>query len=163
MAKEQEELEQMVAGLSIATGPGVANQACLCGKLIPVVGNTRPWHSGIVNYNECLCADCRKEFADFARIVCLGCKSLHVFLQPQKARTGFEFLAKTHYHIDRCSSCDAAATSAPVLEHLRYCRDQGKPTNVDVDIVQEAEQKILQGAAAAATMRAELQGAFPTS
>lgn len=158
----EDAMRQMVAGLALATGPGDMRQACLCGKLVSLTDNLRPWHSGIVNYRECLCADCRREYAAYARVVCLGCKTLQMFVKPQKAATGFEFVGKTHYHVDGCPTC-RHITSAPVMEHLRYCRDQGKPTNVDLDIVQEAERKVLLGEVAATKMRAELQSSFPTS
>lgn len=120
-------------------------------------------YSGIVNFTECLCVDCRKETKSFVRIVCLGCRSLMVLLAPQKAATGFVFEPNSCSHVEKCQSCAPGLTSAPVLEHLRYCRAQGKPTNVDKDIVQEAEQKALQGAQEADRMRAELKNTFPTS
>ncbi len=163
MAEENKELDRLVAGLALPAGPAVAKQACLCDKLVDVVERSRLWHSGVVNYNECLCPDCRKEFEQHARIVCLGCKTLQMFIQPQRVKTGFVFKAQTHYHVEHCPSCRPGAVAAPVLEHLRFCREQGQPTNVDADIVQEAERKALQGDAAAAKMRAVLQQPIPTS
>lgn len=142
-------------------GPSVPKMACLCGSFIDVRENALSRHSGIVNYQECLCPDCRKEFANFARVVCLGCKSLQAFLTPQRAKTGYVFLARAHVHVVFCPACRPGAAAAPVLEHLQFCRGRGQPTNVDADIVQEAEQKYLQGKVEADKLRGELKATFP--
>lgn len=141
----------------------IPHRACLCDKLINAAENTARRYSGIVNFEECFCPDCRKEFEVFVRVVCLGCKTLVALQKPGKVATGFEFKRGTCVHVEKCPSCENGLTAVPVLEHLRYCRAQGKPTNVDKDIVQEAEQKSLQAVAEADKMRAELKDKFPES
>lgn len=145
------------------TGNGVREVRCLCDKMLKADEHARSRHSGVVNFQECLCNDCRKEFSEFVRVVCIRCKRLQAFLRPQRASTGYVFAANSCVHVERCVSCEPTKTAFPVLEHLRFCRAQGLPTNVDMDIVQEAEQKSLQAVREAGKMRAEMQDAFPTS
>lgn len=140
--------------------PGVAKRACPCGELLTEADHTVRRHSGVVNFSECLCSECRKGVNNWTRIVCLNCKSLLALYPPQRMKTGFEFKPNSCVHVERCPSCRPSITDTPVLEHLRYCRDQGIPTNVDADIVQEAEQKALQGESEADKMRTELQSKF---
>lgn len=144
-----------------AAGPKIPHRACLCEKLLNEKEYARQCHSGIVNFTECLCDDCRKETKGFVRIVCLGCKTLMSLLPPQKVATGFEFKADTCAHVEKCQSCSPGLSAVPVLEHLRYCRERGIPTNVDQDIVQETEQKALQAQDEAAKLGAELNSSPP--
>lgn len=141
--------------------PGVRKRACLCDKLLTESEHATHCHSGVVNFDECLCGDCRKEFQDFVRVVCLKCKTLMSLLKPQRATTGYVFVARSCVHVECCQTCAPGRTAFPVLEHLRFCRAQGRPTNVDEDIVQESEQKSLQAAREADKMRTELQVTFP--
>ncbi len=158
---EPDQLKELHKALAEPTkGPKVPHRACLCGKLLQESEFTVNCHSGIVNFAECLCAECRKETAGFVRIVCLGCRGLMCMVAPQKVSTGFEFKTGTCVHVEKCQSCSPGLTAVPVLEHLRFCRDRGIPTNVDKDIVQEAEQKALQGERAADKLREELKDKF---
>lgn len=141
----------------------MVKQSCLCGKLILASEHSAARHSGVVNYQECLCPDCRSEFEQFVRVICIGCKSLQALQKPHRAKTGFVFEPRVHVHVEYCTTCRPEATHAPALEHLRFCRAKGIPTNADADIVQEVEQKSLQGKAEASKMRIELQDTFPTS
>jgi hypothetical protein len=141
------------------TNPGgllVAHKTCLCGKFLRVDEHIRRWHSGVVNYDETLCGDCRKDYGETARIVCLGCKRLQGFVNPHKASTGFQFVTKQHYHIAKCPKCDPNITATPVLEHEQWCRHRKITTKPNWDLVQEIEQKTLQGKAAADKLRAEI-------
>lgn len=144
-----------------AVKPGdatVLHKKCLCSKLVPSVGNFVRRHSGVVNYDEILCPDCRREFQGFARVVCLRCKSLQGFMSPYRDKvTGFEMRGGQHYHIDGCPKCVNGVAATPILEHVRHCRARGVVTRQDLDILQEIEQKTLQGQREAATLRAELQ------
>jgi hypothetical protein len=143
-----------------AAARSVPHRACICDKLLNAAEHTARRYSGIVNFEECFCPDCRKEFEVFVRVVCLGCKTLVALQKPGKVATGFEFKRGTCVHVEKCPACADGLTAVPVLEHLRYCRSQGMPTNVDKDIVQEAEQKSLQATAAADKLRAELTDKF---
>jgi hypothetical protein len=138
-------------------GKPVPHRACICDKLLNATEHTLRRHSGVVNFEECLCPDCRKEFDGFVRVVCLGCKSLVALQKPDRLSTGFEFKRGGCVHVQKCPSCSPNITVLPVLEHIRFCRERGIPTNVDLDIVQEAEQKALQAQEEAAKMRAELK------
>lgn len=160
---ENQRFDEFKKLLAQPSKPGVLKIACLCGKLLSAAEHTVRCHSGVVNFDECLCDDCRKEMQDFVRVVCLRCKTLMSLLKPQKATTGYVFTARSCVHVATCQTCVPGLTAAPVLEHLRFCRGRGQPTNVDADIVQEAEQKSLQAAAEAAKMRTELQYTFPSS
>lgn len=140
---------------------------CLCGKLLDVVEWERKWHSGRfvggkmispgINYTDLVCEDCRKQFAHWPRIVCLGCRSLMGFYKPGRQATGFEFEKDRHYHILECPRCNPNSRSTPVLEHEKFCKDRGIKTTTNYDLLQEIEQKILQAEAAAAKLRAEYE------
>lgn len=158
---ESKKFEEFKKLLAQPSRPGVLKRACLCGKLLTQAEHTVRCHSGVVNFDECLCDDCRKEMKDFVRVVCLRCKTLMSLLKPQRAATGYVFVARSCVHVEKCQTCVPGLTATPVLEHLRFCRGRGQPTNVDADIVQEAEQKALQAAREADTMRTELQDTFP--
>jgi len=135
---------------------------CLCGELLTVNEHTTRWYSGLVNYDETLCADCRKEFSDMSRIVCLGCKTLQGFMKPQTAKTGFKFEGRRHYHIAKCPRCAPQSSATPVLEHENFCRARKIVTVRDLDLVQEIEQKTLSGLKQADKLRKEL-GSSPQS
>lgn len=140
---------------------------CLCGKLLNVIDVQRKWHSGRwngdtqispgVNYTDLLCDDCRKEFDRWPRIVCLGCRRLMGFVKPGKESTGFEFEMDRHYHIENCPQCKPKVKATPVLEHEKFCRVNGIRTSTNQDLVQEIEQKTLQGEEQTAKMRAEFE------
>lgn len=134
----------------------VAMRKCLCGKLLAVNETKLRWYSGVINYDESLCRECRKECADLARIVCLGCRSLQGFLKPQTAKTGFKFEGRRHYHLQKCPRCAPTLMATPVLEHEAYCRDRKIVTTKNLDLVQEIEQKTLQGVSEANRLREEL-------
>lgn len=142
-------------------------EPCLCGKLLDVLQWERLWYSGRlhnriviehgINYTELLCDDCRKEFHEWPRIVCLGCRSLMGFYKPGKQQTGFEFEKRRHYHIASCPKCKPESRSTPVIEHERFCRVNAIPTTTNYDLLQEIEQKVLQGDQETARMRAEYE------
>ena len=134
-----------------------------CDALLTEDESTIKRYSGIVNFDENMCKGCRKEFGDQTRIVCLRCKALRAFYKPQTSKTGFVFQPRSAVHIEKCHVCVPGTVATPVLEHLQFCRSQRIPTNVDADIVQEAERNALQGDLDAAKLRAELQGQLPTS
>lgn len=138
------------------SGPLVAMKRCLCDKMLQTNEHVRRWHSGVVNYDEALCDDCRKEFADKSRVVCLNCKRLQGFVSPTREKTGFVFEARKHYHIARCPKCVNGITATPVLEHEHWCQHRRIPTKPNWDLVQEIEQKALQGRAAADKLREEI-------
>jgi hypothetical protein len=131
-------------------------KSCLCGKMLKSSEHVKRWYSGVVNYDDVLCQDCRKTYGDMARIVCIGCKRLQGFIGPHRATTGFQFERRKHYHIGACPKCDNAAAT-PVLEHEQFCRTNGIATKTNLDLVQEIEQKTLQGRLAADKLRAELK------
>lgn len=143
------------------TKPGAATtlfRECLCSKLIPSAGNYVRGYSGIVNYDEILCPDCRREFSGHARVVCLRCKSLQGFMSPYRDKvTGFEMRGGQHYHIDGCPKCINGVAATPILEHVRHCRARGLVIRQDLDILQEIEQKSLQGQREVDKLRAELK------
>ncbi len=115
------------------------------------------WFSGIVNYKEVLCDNCRSELKDTPKIVCIGCKTLQGYIPPQKHPSGFEYKRRTHYHIDGCPKCKVGVIATPVLELTAWCRGRGLPMTTDPDIVKESEQKSLRGAAESARVIASLR------
>lgn len=147
-------------------------EPCLCGKLLDVLQWERKWHSGRfskgaqvapgVNYTDLICADCRKEFNSWPRIVCLGCRRLMGFYKPGRQSTGFVFENDRHYHIADCPRCNPAAKSTAVIEHDRFCLEQGVRVVVPSDLIQEIEQKRLQADKAAATLREEYESSQRT-
>ena len=144
-----------------------AESPCICGNLLKIVDYERKWHSGRfyegkqispgINYTDLLCEDCRTEFKDMPRIVCLGCRRLMGFIKPGKQATGFEFVRGRHYHIISCPRCDPKNPCTPVIEHEKFCKEHGIKTSTNQDLLQEIEQKILQAEQEAARLRAEFQ------
>lgn len=131
-------------------------KSCLCGKMLKSDEHVKRWYSGVVNYDDILCQDCRALYGDMARIVCIGCKRLQGFFAPGRESTGFQFERRKHYHIVKCLNCDPAASATSVIEHEHFCRSRGIPTKVNLDLLQEIEQKTLQGQRDADKLRAEL-------
>lgn len=137
----------------------VAVRACVCGKEVPLADLERKFYSGVVNYKERLCQDCRTNYEKFARIVCIGCNHLTGFIPPgTKHASGFRFETNGHYHTQSCPRCKPDNHATPILELIRFMREQGIPINTDKDIVQEAEQKALQGEREAESIRKSLNG-----
>ena len=146
---------------------GSAHSSCLCGKLISVLEHQSKWHSGRwskgkcfspgINYTDLLCEDCAKEFKGWPRIVCLGCKSLMGFYKPGKQPTGFVFETGRHYHIKECPKCNPDVRATTVIEHEQFCDGNKVVTNTNQDLLQEIEQKILQGEKDTDTLRAKLR------
>lgn len=138
-------------------------EPCLCGKLLDVTTWERKWYSGRwdgkkqlsrgINYTDLLCEDCRKEFRDWPRIVCVRCRSLMGFYKPGKQSTGFVFEKSRHYHIADCPRCTPKRRATPVLEHERFCAANGIKTLTPHDLLQEIEIKILQAESEAAKLR----------
>lgn len=157
------QLRELEVVMSAPTGKVIERRiSCLCGGNVTAAAIVKR-HSGVVNFVEALCPSCKKEFTNFARVVCLGCRKLQLLVAPQKMKTGFEFKPNTAVHIARCHSCNPHATHAPVMEHAAYCRNNYIPTNADEDIAQEVRRNYLQGVAGADKLRVELQGTFSTS
>lgn len=145
-----------VERMTSPTGTMVALKRCLCGAMLRVEHFRVRRYSGIVNYDETLCADCAAHFAHHPRVVCLACKSLQGFVEPYKDKvTGFAMLADRCYHIQPCPRCVDGIASTPVLEHVAHCRQNGIATRLDLDLLQEIEQKGLQGVVEADNLRAE--------
>jgi hypothetical protein len=139
-------------------------EPCLCGKLLDVITWGAKWHSGRfhegkmiargINYTALLCEGCLKEFEGWPRIVCLKCRAMG-FYKPGRQATGFVFEKNRHYHIATCPKCDSSSMSTPVLEHEWFCRHGGIKTVTNFDLLQEIEQKTLQGIAETEKLRAE--------
>jgi hypothetical protein len=135
----------------------IPHEACLCGKLLQLPHHSERAYSGVVNYTLTLCPDCRGNFRDYCRIVCLRCRSLQGFLQPYRAPDGFVYEPRGHYHIHGCPRCDASITATPVLEHERFRAARVGPSKPDADLVQEIEQKTLRGLAEIAKLQESLK------
>lgn len=128
-----------------------AYKRCVCGAEHKLSTMSRKLFSGVVNYTERLCRDCGTQRAELPRIVCLGCKTLMGFMEkPSRHASGFRFEKRGTYHIEKCPKCEPGRSATPVLELMRYMKEQGQCVKTDKDLVQEVEQKSLQGAVEAA-------------
>lgn len=167
------EMLEMMRREGAARGVKVSRfSACVCGKLLDVTDWQRKFHSGRfykgkqiapgINYTDLLCEDCRREFAGWPRIVCLGCRDLMGFYKPGVQATGFEFERNRHYHILDCPKCNPRRPSTPVIEHEQFCKARGIKTLTDPDLVKEIETKILQAELAAEKFRAEIRSSSRT-
>ena len=156
--------DEMVKKFSLpeSGGPLTKMRLCMCGKMLSADENSRRWYSGVVNYDEMLCDSCRKDYGDKARLVCLGCKTLQGFMDPQRAKTGFQFEGKKHYHLGKCISCAPDIKATSVLEHERWIRARGMVSQVNLDLLQEIEQKTLQGVSEVNKLRQELKSSIAT-
>ncbi len=144
-------------------GPLTEFKSCICGTQFKLTDlPAKRCYSGVVNYDERLCQDCQGHTKGLARIVCLGCRRLNLFIEPQRAKTGFEFKRDGHYHVRTCRHCDPESVSASVLEHEEFCRVQKIVTRRELDLVQEIEQRKLTFDRDKAKLEAEL-GSSPTN
>ena len=132
---------------------------CLCGKLLPAATYKKKYYSGFINYTAILCSDCFKYFNKHSRIVCVGCRRLMGFIEPQRDRSGFRFESGKCYHIECCPKCNNEARATSVMELERHYREQHMKTDADQDIVQEIEQKRLQGRREAEKLRSDFEKA----
>lgn len=128
---------------------------CLCGKLLPTREYQKKYYSGFINFTGILCSDCLANFKGHSRIVCVGCRRLMGFFEPQRDRSGFVFERDKCYHIAECPKCNNDVRATPVMELERYYREQHMRTDADQDIVQEIEQKRLQGEREADKLRSD--------
>jgi len=121
------------------------HEACVCGKLVPVLNNTRVAYSGIVNSVSVLCDDCNKELAESCKLVCIGCKRVIGRFDPGREPSGFVFSKRSFYHVAQCPFCTDTRVT-PILEYVMYCQSNNIPYEQDGDKVQEIEKKTRQGA-----------------
>ena len=116
-------------------------------------------HSGDrgVTYTSTLCPSCLDTYKDAARIVCRKCLRLQGFSAPTKFKDGFEFKPGSHYHIDGCPQCVPGKFKTQVIEHAAWLRDRRIAAKMDLDLIQEIEQKLLQGQREVRRVRADLR------
>jgi hypothetical protein len=85
-------------------------------------------NTGIVMAHEPLCFECRNTLKDQARIVCVKCRVVVLWVDPNReATSGFEFKRRKSYHIQRCPVCAEGLEQAPVLEKVIYYRENNIP------------------------------------
>lgn len=101
-------------------------QCVFCKKFTPL-GGMPIINTGIVFAQEPLCPECRKRFPDQARIVCLECRQVILWVDPTKEKSGFEFKKKFSYHVKNCPTCKPGITCAKVLEKIIYYNEHNIP------------------------------------
>jgi len=101
-------------------------QCEFCKKFVPLV--TMPVsNTGIVQAQEPLCKECAPTFKDQARIVCVPCKQVVLWVDPHVEKTGFEFKKGAFYHVDSCPTCKPGITQTKVLEKVVYFKERNIP------------------------------------
>lgn len=131
---------------------------CVCGKVMPR-DQLRMQHSGGggVAYTSMLCPSCLDTYKDAARIVCRACLRLQGFMEPMKCKDGFEYERGKHYHINGCPQCVSGLFKTPILEHEAWLKARRIAVKPDLDLVQEIEQKTLQGVREVDRIRSEFK------
>ena len=99
---------------------------CLCGHY-RLVDSFPLEKTRAVAYPSRVCAPCVRDWAPFARIVCLNCRDLVGVMSPGKERTGFVWERGKHYHVERCAVCTPGLQAAPVLEKILFYRVNNIP------------------------------------
>lgn len=101
-------------------------QCVFCKKFLPLkempIINT-----GIIFAQEPLCPECIDTFKDQARIACITCRQVILWVDPGKEKSGFEFKSKYTYHVKECPSCKKGVTAAKVLEKVVYYNENNIP------------------------------------
>ena len=77
-------------------------------------------------------------------------------MEPTKFADGFEFERGKHYHIRGCPQCVPGKFKTPVLEHEAWLKARKIELKTNLDLVQEIEQKVLQGEREVRRIRADL-------
>jgi hypothetical protein len=78
-------------------------------------------------------------------------------MSPTKYADGFEFKPSQHYHINGCPQCRPGLFKTAILEHEAWLKARRVAVKADLDLVQEIEQKTLQGEWEFRKVRSELQ------
>jgi hypothetical protein len=101
-------------------------QCEFCKKFLPLK-DMRIIDSGIIKALEPLCPECAKTFTDQARVVCIPCKMVVLWVDPHKENTGFEFKRKHVYHVEACPVCREGTTQTKVLEKVVFFKENNIP------------------------------------
>ena len=130
---------------------------CVCGKVM-TREELKMEHSGVggVTYTSMLCPSCISTYKEAARIICRSCLRLQGFMSPVKYADGFEFKPNQHYHINGCPQCRPGIFKTAILEHEAWLKARRLAVKTELDLVQEIEQKTLQGEREFRRVRSEL-------
>lgn len=84
-------------------------------------------NSGVVMAQEPLCKECKKIFSDQARIICITCHVVILWVDPHKEKSGFEFVKNKAYHVKNCPKCKPGLERTQVLEKIIYFEENNMP------------------------------------
>ena len=101
-------------------------QCEFCKKFIPIT-SMAVLDSGIISAQEPLCPECAGTFKEQARIICIPCKQVVLWVDPHKEKLGFEFKARHCYHVNECPSCKEGITHTRILEKVVFFKERNIP------------------------------------
>lgn len=76
--------------------------------------------------NADLCPRCRKEFGDFARVICLKCHKIVTRVQPGMTPDGFVVAPGAILHVRECPTCQPNVQFSTFVEAEAFERLKGK-------------------------------------
>lgn len=101
-------------------------QCVFCKKFIPI-HSINVINTGLVKAHEPLCPSCMSTFKDQARIVCIPCKIVVLWVDPHKEKTGFEFKRRHVYHVAECPTCKPGIEKTRILEKVVFFNENNIP------------------------------------
>lgn len=105
------------------------NGQCVHCKKFVAMSSMPIINTGIVFAQEPLCSECSRTLSEQARIICINCRVVVLWVDPHKDKTGFTFHRRRSYHIKGCPKCQPGLEKSQVLEKLIYCREHNIPTD----------------------------------
>ena len=103
---------------------------CACNKDVPC-DKVQLVNTGQMSAVEPVCKPCRKDFKGQARIVCISCRSVIGWVEPQVDPHGFKLEPDHYYHVAVCGVCKKDLQKANIIEMMLYYDDIGVPYDKD--------------------------------
>lgn len=97
----------------------IVMQQCACKKMKPV-SQMPIYNTGHMHAIDNVCVGCKKDFENFARIVCRNCKAPVLFVSAHKDNDGFVFVAGKTYHVTCCPGCNDQAKFVIPVEKIVF-------------------------------------------
>jgi len=99
---------------------------CACNKDVPCE-RAKLINTGYMHAIEPICEPCRPDFEGQARLVCVRCRSVIGWMDPQTDKHGFKIEPDKYYHVGECMVCDPNVVSSHIIEMALYYDEIGIP------------------------------------
>ena len=99
---------------------------CACNKDVPCE-MSKLVNTGYMDVIEPVCPPCRRDFDGQARLVCVRCRSVIGWMDPQTDKHGFKIERDKYYHVGECAVCKPGIEKADIIEMMVYYDENGVP------------------------------------